>query len=158
MRDFVAKNKVDIWWVTAEIDLCLPTCRCTYTNTDTSFHLFPKAQHCRPSLQCLGLWRRLKVRPRALFKSWYYHSNDCGLKQWMAQIAYSQRHNTVINYIPGTDCHGRKSCHFSPLLLVSLGKRVWCVRKASGSHIPHENRKSTDTIMETRVKRGESNS
>jgi hypothetical protein len=35
---------------------------------------------------------------------------------------------------------------------VSLEKRLCSARKASGSHIPYENRKRTVTIMEIRVK------
>lgn len=116
------------------------------------FPSLPKSTTLQTKPSVLGLWRRNKVQPRGLFKLCYYHSNDCRPEQCMAQITYRQQHNTVIDYIPGTDCRGRKSRHFSPLLPVSLGKRVCSVRKASGSHIPHENRKSTDTIMETRAK------
>lgn len=153
MRDLVAENKVeDTWWVTAETDLCLPVCKCPYTNSDTgtSFHQFPKAQDYRPILQCLGLWRRLKVQPRVLLQAWYYPVVTINWNSaWPRELAYSQQHSTVVDPVPGTVGHGSRSRHFSPLQLVSLGKSACSVRKASGSHIPHENRKSTDAIMET---------
>lgn len=69
----------------------------------------------------------------------------------MAQKVYSQQHNTGIDCIPGTDRLGTRSCHFSPLQLVSLGKSDALLKKHLVAVSP-ENRENTDAVVETRAK------